>query len=129
MDTHKKIHYITTFPFFIFFLCSTLFAMELTEQQNNSAKFFIQKFPHMTFAKAKTAFDKIEPPIQKKIWNNLNQHKDKEIGVALYLAHLPQELQSYLLTGDHQRSEEFKSELTIKTILQLFVEKAKRKDP
>ncbi len=101
--------------------------MELTEQQNNNAaRLFIQMFPHMTFAKAKTTFDKIQKPVQKIIWEKVEQNKENKIlSAALHLALLPQkEHQSFILAETSQPSETLQEKLSKETILELLVKKA-----
>lgn len=70
--------------------------MELTEQQKNCARLFIQQFPHMTFAKAKKAFDNIQKPVQNEIRKKAKKH-DTMLHIALGLIHLSPELQHKIL--------------------------------
>jgi len=105
-----------------------MYAMELTEQQkNSSAQLFIQNFPHMTFAKAKTTFGTIQKPVQSIIWKKLKEHdkrnENKLLSTALGLAHLPQELQSLILAETDKPSQILLEKLTKETILELFIRK------
>jgi hypothetical protein len=100
--------------------------MELTEQQNNNAaQLFIQMFPHMTFAKAKTTFDKIQKPVQNTIWEKVEKNKENKIlSAALHLTLLPQkEHQSFILAETSQPSETLQEKLNKETILELLVRK------
>jgi hypothetical protein len=128
MDTHKKISSVTILLSLIF-VCNCVHTMGLTEQQKNgSAQLFIQNFPHMTFAKAKTTFNTLQKPIQSIVYKKLEKHdernENKLLSTAFGIALLPQEHQSLILAKTTTPPQTLLKKLNEETILELFTRKA-----